>query len=188
MLPRWPDTFAMHFLKTDKARDELRPGQRTLSQRERAVLLMADGRHSMTDFSALFGGREQAGHAIHGLVERGYLRVQAAAKPAFHVPDGPAATAPADVTPVAADRFDGQRSLASTRMFLFDLCERMFARRSPALADELRAALREARDRASMLAVADAMVADIEAHAGTGRADSVRERIRKILPPEPALH
>jgi len=40
--------------KTDKARNELQGGQRTLTQRERALLLMADGRRSLTDFSPLF--------------------------------------------------------------------------------------------------------------------------------------
>ena len=176
----------MLLLKTDKARDELRPGQRSLSQRERAMLLMADGRHSVTDFGALFGGREEAGRAVHALVERGYLFIQALQAQA---PVQPAPSVQAVVpTPVAADTFDGKRSLATTRMFLFDLCERMFARRDPAMAEALRNALREARDRASMLAVADTMLTDIEAHAGAERADSIRERIARLLPAESALH
>ena len=165
----------MLLLKTDKARDELRPGQRSLSQRERALLLMADGRHSLTDFGPLFGGRDEAGRAARALVERGYLQ-------AAHALHAPAPEAPA--APVAADPFDGKRSLATTRMFLFDLCERMFARRDPAQADALRDALREARERDAMLAVARTMIADIEAHAGAERAASVRERIERLLPLE----
>lgn len=172
----------MLLLKTDKARDELRPGQRSLNQRERALLLMADGQHSVTDFGPLFGGRAEASLAVQALVDRGYLQTQAAARPR------PEPVAPAGPAPVAADTFEGRRSLATTRMFLFDLCERMFARRNPPMADDLRHALREARDRASMLAVADAMVADIEAHAGAERAESVRERIQKLLPAESSLH
>ncbi|MBS0427350.1 MAG: hypothetical protein JSR41_08685 [Proteobacteria bacterium] len=180
-------------LKTDKARHELRPGHRALSQRERAVLLMADGQHSVTDFGALFGGRDEAGRAVHALVERGYLQTRAPAPPPSPQPLAPMAlqgveSAEAAATPSGADTFEGRRSLATTRMFLFDLCERLFARREPERAEALRNALREARDRASMLAVADAMVADIEAHAGTDRADSIRERIARLLPPESALH
>ena len=42
--------------KTDKGWAELQPGQRTLGQRERAVLLVADGRKATASLQALFGG------------------------------------------------------------------------------------------------------------------------------------
>jgi hypothetical protein len=125
----------MFLIKTEKARQELQPGRRTLGQRERALLLMADGRRS-----------------------------------------------------VSADSFDGKRSLATTRMFLFDLCERMFVRRDPALAAQFRATLRESRDRESMLSVSEAMLGEIGKLAGSERAASIRERILRLLPAEPALH
>ena len=69
-------------------------------------------------------------------------------------------------------------------MFLFDLCERMFARRDPAMAQVLRDTLREARDRPSMLAVADTMLAEIRQAAGDERADAIRDRIARLLPAE----
>lgn len=196
----------MFLLKTDKAREELRPGRRSLSQRERALLLMADGRHSMTDFGPIFGGVEEAGRVARDLEAQGYLRWSGPA------PEGAAPAASAPVQPIrtrdaatameaparsgahadeaagnAADNFDGKRSLATTRMFLFDLCERMFARRDPAQAERLREALREARDGVTMLVVADTMLADIEREAGAERAASIRARIEKLLPAE-ALH
>jgi hypothetical protein len=180
----------MFLIKTDKARQELQPGRRSLGQRERALLLMADGQRSMTDFGQLFGGREEAGRVAHQLIEAGYLQGRQPAPPP------PEAAAAAEVeleveavtaVAVSADVFDGKRSLATTRMFLFDLCERMFVRRDPPLADRFRAALREARDRESMLATAHAMLAAIEQAAGTERADSIRERIDKLLP-APSLH
>ncbi|RYF73192.1 MAG: hypothetical protein EOO29_27120 [Comamonadaceae bacterium] len=166
-----------------------------MSQRERALLLMADGRHSMTDFSPLFGGVEEAGRVAQSLEAQGYLQWSAptgaatvqpirtlapAEAPATMTPDAgePAPPAPAN----SADAFDGKRSLATTRMFLFDLCERMFARRDPAQAERLREALREARDGVTMLVVAETMLADIEQHAGAERAASIRERIDKLLP------
>ncbi len=191
----------MFLLKTDKAREELRPGRRSLSQRERALLLMADGRHSMTDFSPLFGGVEEAGRVARDLEAQGYLQWSAPAgttpvqpvQPVQPIRTRDAVEAaptpdPADEATEeaaagnAADNFDGKRSLATTRMFLFDLCERMFARRDPAQAERLREALREARDGVTMLVVADTMLADIERHAGAERAASIRERIDKLLP------
>lgn len=178
--------------KTDKARDELQGGQRTLSQRERALLLMADGRRSLSDFAPLFANRGEAEQALQALSNRGYL----------HFPPPPsAAPAPAPAAPVvaaapiaaseaepaapatAADNFEGKRSLATTRMFLFDICERMFVRRDPKFALQMRDALREARDRGAMLSIAALMLTEIEKSAGAERAESLRQRIDKLLPP-----
>lgn len=184
----------MLFIKTDKARQELQPGRRTLGQRERALLLMADGQRSVTDFGQLFGSRDEAGRVALHLVEEGFLSVpkqQAAMRPepiavpqAARAEQASAQAAP----PVSADIFDGKRSLATTRMFLFDLCERMFARRDPAMADQFREALREARDRESMLVTAQLMLVEIENAAGVERAESIRKRIDMLLPSPDALH
>lgn len=164
----------MFFTKTEKARDELRPGRRTLAQRERALLLMADGQRSVTDFAPLFASRDEARKVAQRLLSHGYL----APPPA--VPQPEPAASPSE----AADTFAGKRSLATTRMFLFDLCERMFARRDPELAESLREMLRQARDRDSMLAAVDTMLSEIRTEAGDERADQIDERIRKLLPPE----
>jgi len=96
----------------------------------------------------------------------------------------PLARAPAAPAPVAADNFEGKRSLATTRMFLFDICERMFVRKLPEKANLYRDQLRAAKDRESMLAVAREMINDVEAIAGHDRADGISERIASLLPPE----
>ena len=88
----------------------------------------------------------------------------------------------------SADTFDGKRSLATTRMFLFDICERMFVRRDPKFATQMRDALREARDREAMLTIAALMLTEIEKTAGPERAESLRERIDKLLPPAEVVH
>lgn len=177
--------------KTDKARDELQAGQRTLSQRERALLLMADGRRSLTDFSPLFASRDEAEQTLRALMNRGYLHDAQVAEPkaALPVSAGPAHTpipAPA-AEPIrvetSTDNFDGKRSLATTRMFLFDICERMFVRRDPKFALQMRDALREARDRDAMLTIAALMLNEVEKAAGAERAESLRERIERLLPP-----
>ena len=182
--------------KTDKARDELQGGQRTLSQRERALLLMADGRRSLSDFSPLFSTRDEAEQAIQTLVQRGYLQTPKVAVAAGKaVPPAPAPAQPAPLPasePIqiatSADTFDGKRSLATTRMFLFDICERMFVRRDPRFAQQMRDALREARDREAMLTIAALMLTEIEKAAGPERAESLRERIDKLLPPAEVVH
>lgn len=171
--------------RTDKARDELRPGMRTLGLRERSLLLMADGNKSLFDINAVMGG--QAEPIVLDLVRRGYLETTAPTAtraPAALLTPVAAAPAPAPAPARAADPFEGKRSLATTRMFLFDICERMFARRDPVLAEQFREALRNAKDRESMLAAGRDMLAEIEKSAGPERADSISERIAMLLPPE----
>ncbi|XAH21082.1 hypothetical protein AAFF27_13665 [Xylophilus sp. GW821-FHT01B05] len=155
--------------KSDKARQELASGQRSLGLKERACLLMADGLRTQQQLLALVPGDAAL---IDRLLADGYLLAAQAASPP-----------PAIVVPQAADDFGGKRSLATTRMFLFDICERMFVRRLPDKAEHYREALRQARDRDTMLAVAREIVADVEALAGTERADGLSERIAMLLPP-----
>lgn len=185
----------MQLHKTDRARAELKPGVRTLGQRERTLLLMADGSKSAIDFKLLFNGDGE--HIARQLLREGFLKLHPAGKPAAaafapsvqgatlhrQAPPTPSAT-PADST--SADSFEGKRSLATTRMFLFDICERMFARRNPAKAHSLREALRQAKDRNAMLAVSREMIEEIEQVAGPERADSISERLAMLLPVETA--
>ena len=88
------------------------------------------------------------------------------------------------VLPQSVDNFDGKRSLATTRMFLFDIVERMFVRKMPELANHLRDQLREARDRESMLMTARVIIENVEEIAGSDRADGLSERLAMMLPPE----
>lgn len=172
-------------IKTDKGRQELRPGTRTLGQRERALLLVADGSQSESRLGELFGGEGQ--RLIEALVTQGYLTRQTAARPAPRAPEvTPSASAGAGAgagdAPAHGEQFTGTRSLATARMFLFDLSERLFAPRDKALASHYSEALREARDPQAMLAVGRALIADVEALAGSERADGISERLAKLLP------
>jgi hypothetical protein len=188
--------------KTERGRNELRPGHRSLGQRERAVLLLVDGQQTEAVISQLFNGDGR--RLIERLITDGFIGRQAARSGATVVdaaaPRTPAARAPSAREPVLVSRdaepapaantahhgdtFSGARSLASARMFLFDLSERLFAPRDKALAARYREALREAREAQDMLAVGRAMIADVEALAGRERADSIRERLAKMLPSE----
>ena len=182
----------MQLHKTDRARAELRPGVRTLGQRERTLLLMADGSKSAQDFRPLFDGDGEA--IALRLLREGFLeahpgKTSASAKAAAPAPTptqvqlqnfpSPETT---QAIQVAADQFEGKRSLATTRMFLFDICERMFARRNPEMAERFREALRNAKDRETMLTASREMLEEIEKIAGHERADSISERIAMLLP------
>ena len=188
----------MQLLKTDKARTELQIGNRTLGQRERAMLILADGRNTVEAINHLFHG-DAMRLATH-LMQSGYLVPQDEPAEAMRAPrpapkttrvpaPAPHPVAPLVLTEVvtatsSADSFEGKRSLATTRMFLFDICERMFVRRDPARAEAFREALRNAKDRDTMLAAARDMISAVEEIAGPERADSISERIAMLLPPE----
>jgi len=182
----------MQLHKTERARAEFRPGVRTLGQRERTLLLMADGSKSAQDFRPLFDGDGEA--IALRLLREGFLEAHPGKTAAPTAAPAPASgPTPAqlknfpspDTTQaiqVSADQFEGKRSLATTRMFLFDICERMFARRNPDMAERFREALRNAKDREAMLAASREMIEEIEKIAGHERADSISERIAMLLP------
>jgi len=163
--------------KTEKARTELRPGVRTLGQRERSLLLLADGNRSMMDFHPLFDGLGE--QIVLSLVSQGYLEAVGNGVAAT-----PVATPAPQPQPLPEPGTTGKRSLAATRMFLFDTCERLFARRDPLLAESMREALRNARDRGTMLAVGAVLIAEVERAAGPERARSISDNIALLLPPE----
>ena len=184
--------------KTDKARLELSPGVRTLSLRERSLLLLADGK-SLSDLQAMYNGI--GAQIVDNLMRQGYLTGPAvlpdapapapAAAPAPTAPPSSASVVPqAPQAPLAAskpqDPSDALRSLAGTRMYLFDICERMFARRDPALARQFHEALRGARDRASMLDVGEALLEEVAQMAGPERAQTIRDRMEQLLPRDAA--
>ena len=195
----------MSLHKTEKARAELMPGQRSLPQRERTLMLLADGTKSAKDFRWLFGGEGEK--IATKLMLEGFLETRTPVLAPWSAKPDPVVIAPrrdsAEITTAATpdrhtpatsstisgstDPFDGKRSLATTRMFLFDICERMFARRSPALCEQYREALRQAKDRETMLCASRVMLEEIEKIAGPERADSISERIAMLLPPEMAM-
>lgn len=183
----------MYLLKTPLAIRELANRDRSLALKERAVLLLADGKKSDSELLTMVQCETAL---LHSLLGQGYLARLPVAGGSKEMPKpkaAPTVAAPAQApppptneakAPVAADPFQGKRSLATTRMFLFDLTERLLTRRDPALANTLRERLREARDRGSMLQVAGDLLIHIEAHAGAARADEISARLAMLLPDE----
>ncbi|ABM31845.1 hypothetical protein QRO11_17485 [Paracidovorax citrulli] len=179
-----PSPHSMLLLKTDKARLELSPGVRTLSLRERSLLLLVDGRPA-AELEALYHGAGK--DIVARLLADGYLAqaggaaapAPAATPSAAAVPRQAPSGAPPEAPPAPSNAL---RSLAGARMYLFDICERMFARRNPALAQNFLDALRGARDRDSMMDVSEALLEEIELLAGPERAATVRRRMEQLLP------
>lgn len=159
--------------KTEKARLELSPGVRTLGLRERSLLLLADGR-PLSDLQAMYNGI--GAQIVDNLMRQGYLTGPATLPPSVAAPSQ---TAPSVQRPEPGEAL---RSLAGARMYLFDTCERLFARRDPVLAQQFREALRAAKDRDSMLDVGEAMFDEVALAAGEERAASLRERFEQLLP------
>ncbi len=183
----------MKFQKTEMGRSEIAPGVRTLGQRERTFLLLADGRKSVAEIGKVVAGDVKA--LAQKLVSEGYLEVAPSPSDTMYGSKSSARTSEKSVSKstmnlphqppgTAADQFEGRRSLATTRMFLFDISERMFARQAPELALQFRDGLRNARDRDSMLDVSRQMLAEVERIAGASRADSISERLAMLLPAE----
>ena len=186
----------MPLLKSEKARQELSSKQRGLSMRERSALFLADGVRTRDELLFLFQGDIGM---LQKLIADGYL-VPAESVGAWgrRMTDfamsqtaSKIATGGLDALPAikgqpssSSDSFEGKRSLATTRMFLFDIVERMFVRKMPELANRYRDQLRGAKDRESMLAIARDVIINIEEIAGPDRADGLSERLAMMLPPE----
>ena len=178
--------------RSEKARLELRSKQRVLGLRARGALFMADGQKVQTQLQDLL---QDDGSILQGLISEGYL-IRLSENDAGASSFGAAMPAQTlqlisiSVKPQAVlqsqnsvgDTFQGKRSLATTRMFLFDICERMFSRQAPQLGLHYRNHLREARDRESMLLMVFDILEDIEKIAGAERAEGIRERIALLMP------
>ncbi|RGE41811.1 hypothetical protein DZC30_17655 [Comamonas testosteroni] len=178
--------------KTAKAQQELQPGSRQLPQRARSVLLMAGGK-SLDEIHNMLGSDHAA--VARQLVEQGYLQLMTAStgKPSQtpHAPQPPQmagaapiqlAPAQALAAPTAATSSESPNiNMAGTRMYLFDMCERLFANRHEALAQALREQLRQARDLDSLREAGLALLTAVEQHAGEERAQSLRERLAALL-------
>ena len=167
--------------KTEKARLELSPGVRTLSLRERSLLLLADGK-PLSDLQAMYNGI--GAQIVENLMRQGYLTGPADLPP---TPEPNTSNTTPTPTPSIERPVPGEslRALAGARMYLFDTCERLFARRDPVLAQHFREALRAAKDRTSMLDVGEAMFEEVALAAGAERAASLRERLDQLLPTSP---
>jgi len=158
----------MLLYKTTKAQQELAPGARSLNLRERSVLLLAEGT-PYTQLAQMYHGQGEA--LVAQLLHDGYLAVRSTESPE-------PASAPAPQAAAAA----AVMTLAGTRMYLFDMVERLFANRQQALAHQLRQDLREARDVQALRSVCDALLHAVAEHAGAERATQLSQQLQHLVP------
>ena len=172
----------MILLKTAKALEELQPGSRQLPQRARSILLMAGGKR-MDEIQSLLGADHAA--LAQDLVDQGYLQLIAGSGVQTPVVTPSLAPArPAPVAPAPAKSAPAQTpsiNMAGTRMYLFDMCERLFANRHHSLAQDLREQLRQARDLQALRGASLRLLSAVQEHAGEDRAQSLRERLAGLL-------
>ncbi len=163
----------MLLYKTPKAHQELAPGSRSLNLRERSLLLLAEGT-PYAQLAQMYHGQGEA--LVAQLLQAGYLAAR-------HAEMAPASLAPAPVpaTPVPATPAPAM-TLAGTRMYLFDMVERLFANRQRAMASQLRQALREARDVQALRSVCDTLLHAVAEHAGAERATQLSQQLLHIVP------
>lgn len=176
--------------KTAKAQEELQPGSRQLPQRARSLLLLAGGKR-LEEIAAMLGSDHAA--LAQQLVEQGYLQLVSASttkerNPAIHPAASLAkvAATPAPAPDQTAASSSPAINMAGTRMYLFDMCERLFANRHEALAQSLRTQLREARDLSSLRSAGISLLTAVQEYAGEDRAQSLRERLAALLSYEEA--
>jgi hypothetical protein len=138
------------------------------------------GGKSLEEIQRLLG----ADHAelAQQLVAQGYLQLAPGSEGKTQVRQAPAPTA----APPSAEAADTSQTppainMAGTRMYLFDLCERLFANRHEALAQTLRTQLREARDLPTLRDAGLSLLAAVQEHAGEERAQSLQERLAALL-------
>jgi hypothetical protein len=165
----------MLLYKTTKAHQELMPGSRSLNLRQRSLLLLAEG----TPYIQLAQMYHGQGEALVGqLLESGYLesRAMELALPLLEPTARPEPPRPAE--PAAPPVM----TLAGTRMYLFDMVERLFANRQQSVAEQLRQALREARDVQALRSVCDALLNAVAQHAGAQRAMQLSQQLVHLVP------
>lgn len=161
----------MLLYKTTKAHQELAPGSRSLNLRQRSLLLLAEGT-PYVQLAQMYHGQGQV--LVGQLLESGYLEARGMDMPA------PAAMAEQPALPPPATL--PAMTLAGTRMYLFDMVERLFANRQQLLADRLRQALREARDEQALRSVCDSMLNAVAQHAGAERATQLSQQLVHLVP------
>lgn len=165
----------MLLYKTTKAHQELAPGSRSLNLRQRSLLLLAEGTPYL-QLAQMYHGQGEA--LVAQLLETGYLESRGMDTALA----GPGPAAMAEPPAVAAPSAPAAMTLAGTRMYLFDMVERLFANRQQALADQLRQALREARDEQAMRSVCDTMLNAVAEHAGAERAMQLSQQLVHLVP------
>ncbi len=162
--------------KTAAGRSEQQQRSQMLGARQRHILILCDGRRALRELCGLMGASTvQLAQELHaaGLVEVVPLQ---GAVPARATAPLPAAVPASQLVQAVAP--PPRRSIALSRMYMFDVVERVLGPQSaPA-----RARLRGADQPETLLPALQDCLSLIEELAGSAQADKVRDQLRTMLP------
>lgn len=164
--------------KTELARTALQAHRAPLDLRQRRLLILCDGRRSITDLTGLLG--QDAPTMVIQLVQAGYLSTgTGAAAP----PPPPAATvAPQPATPAAAaaTAVERRRSLVAARIYVLGILEMQRHPQAAALFRDLQ----QARAESEVLQVLHSAMQMLPGLTSEGYCQRVRQRLLEALPLE----
>ncbi|MCF3478537.1 hypothetical protein GUV60_00450 [Stenotrophomonas maltophilia] len=164
--------------KTELARTALQAHRAPLDMRQRRLLILCDGRRSITDLTGLLG--QDAPTMVIQLVQAGYLSTgTGAAAP----PPPPAATvAPQPATPAAAaaTAVERRRSLVAARIYVLGILEMQRHPQAAALFRDLQ----QARAESEVLQVLHSAMQMLPGLTSEGYCQRVRQRLLEALPLE----
>lgn len=145
----------MFLQRTDKAQQELLPGQRQLSLREHSLLLLAENM-PLAQLEQMYHGQGQL--LVQRLLAAGYLAL-----------------------PRSPNTAASSTNLHHVRMHMLDLCERLLAERWHDTAQRLRQQLRKARDAEGMLHAREQFLQAVQLHAGIDSARRLARQLEDLL-------
>lgn len=163
--------------KTVAGRNELQQRSQTMGGRLRHILILCDGRRELSELCALMG--DEALQLAQPLLAAGLVeRVRHGAAADGDQEQAPSAVSAAELAQAVAP--PPRRSIALSRMYMFDMVERILGAQSgPA-----RARLRGADQPESLLPALLDCLGLIAELAGQAQADKVRRQLCTMLPEE----
>lgn len=156
--------------KTDQGRAALAARDASLSPSDRRLLILADGKRSQDELTAMLGPDTPA--AVTRLSELGFLRLPAA----------PVATRPAATTATTANAapIRPRRSVAVAKIYMHDMLSLMRSPEADAMAAELHAASTEM----AILHTLREALRFIAGISGPRYARKLAERLHEVVPEE----
>jgi hypothetical protein len=186
----------MRLQKTQAGRDELKPGNRTLNQKERSALLMADGTRTIADLRRMF--ETEADPVITRLLTNGFLEGIA---PSPNVNMEPKLTSDFGKLAGTESRPGGVSGLGAlvrnilpskppspelafiaSRQFLLDTCERDLHPHDPDTASNLVDYVKSCEELGMLEIIALQVFEEIEKYAGQSYAETIAWELAELLP------
>jgi hypothetical protein len=165
----------MKMIKTEKGRAELQSQNRQLNQAQRMMVILANGQTRLSTLEQMYDGKGKL--FLQDLLDQGYLTLlpEQVLEPAL------AEQEDFESSQIMVDRFANGMNQAGAKMYLLDLCERLFAQRNKALCLELRQKIAPCKELIHLLEVAQELLMHIQMVAGIERAQTIQNKLEILL-------